>query len=64
MPNFWDAKEVAKEFFNGKQSYWTILQMAKSGELPHIKMGNRYLFDPDTLALWKQQRQELPYWMQ
>jgi len=64
MAHFWDAKEVAAEFFGGKQSYWTILKMAKAGDLPHIKQGKRYLFDPDTLAEWKRQRQELPHWMQ
>lgn len=62
MTTFLDAKEVSRQFFNGKISYWTILKMAKCGDIPCIRSGRRYLFDLASLEQWKKALEEKPYW--
>ncbi len=33
-------------------SYWKILDMAKQGEIPHIRAGSLVLFRQETLDRW------------
>lgn len=47
------AQEVSEYFFSGEVSYWTVLKMAKVGELPHFKVGSRYLFNRASLMNWQ-----------
>lgn len=35
-----------------KKSYWKILEMAKAGEIPHCRIGNRLIFRKSTLDRW------------
>ena len=43
------AKEAARYL---GCSYWKILELAKSGELPHIRLGSRVLFRRQSLDGW------------
>lgn len=33
-------------------SYWNLLQMAKKGLIPHIRIGRRVLFRQESLETW------------
>lgn len=33
-------------------SYWKLLDMAKRGEIPHVRVGKLVLFRRDTLDAW------------
>lgn len=62
MKKILSAKEVSEQFFNGHVSYWKLLQMAKTGEIPAFRAGNRYLFNIDSLDQWiKVQESYLAY---
>ena len=39
-------------------SYWLILELAKKGEVPHIRMGNRVLFRADSLLKWLKEQED------
>lgn len=52
------AKEVSDIFFSGEISYWTVLTMAKSGELPCFKIGAKYLFNQESLANWQLKQEQ------
>ena len=43
------AKDAAKYL---GISYWKILEMAKAGEVPHVRAGRRVLFRRETLDRW------------
>ena len=64
MSRYMSAKEVAQEFFEGRFSYWTVLKRAKSGVLPCIKDGGRYLFLRSALEEWESKALHRPTWMQ
>ncbi|WP_019880178.1 helix-turn-helix domain-containing protein [Succinispira mobilis] len=57
MNKMLSAKEVCQFFFNGHVSYWKLLNMAKSGEIPTIRVGSRYLFNIDSLNEWAKSRE-------
>jgi len=59
---FLTAQEVSDNFFNGSVSYWTVLQWAKSGALPSIRNGKRYIFDLQALEAWTADMAQRPYW--
>ena len=63
MNRYLSAEEVAKEFFEGKLSYWTILKRARAGILPCIKDGGRYLFLRSALEEWEIKAIQRPNWM-
>lgn len=58
MSTTMNPQEVATEFFGGKISYWKVLRLAKSGEIPCIKMGSRYLFNEDSLIEWRRELEQ------
>lgn len=45
-----DAKEAAR--YVGVFSYWTILDLAKQGKVPHIRVGRRVFFRAEALDGW------------
>lgn len=45
-----DAKDAAK--YVGVFSYWTILQLAQQGKVPHIRVGRRVFFRAEALDSW------------
>lgn len=45
-----DAREAAK--YVGVLSYWTLLEMAKQGKVPHIRVGRRVFFRAEALDEW------------
>jgi excisionase family DNA binding protein len=40
-------------------SYWTILEMAKKGQVPHIRVGKRVLFRKNVLDQWMEEQEKL-----
>lgn len=38
-------------------SYWKILEIAKAGEIPHAKIGNRIIFRRETLDNWMEEQE-------
>ena len=52
------AKEVSEIFFSGEVSYWTVLSMAKSGELPCFKIGAKYLSNRESLSNWQLKQEQ------
>lgn len=38
-------------------SYWKLLELAKAGELPHIRVGRRLLFRRESLDRWLEQQE-------
>lgn len=52
MKTILNAREVSTIFFSNNVSYYKVLTMAKSGELPSFKAGNRYLFQINALNDW------------
>ncbi|NLB87850.1 MAG: helix-turn-helix domain-containing protein [Syntrophomonadaceae bacterium] len=44
-----EAKEAADYL---KVSYWTLLDKAKKGAIPHVKVGRRVLFSLEGLSEW------------
>lgn len=46
------AKEASDQYFGGTISYWKLLKMAKTGIIPHIRVGSRFLFRKETLDEW------------
>lgn len=39
-------------------SYWLILELAKQGLIPHIRVGKRVLFRKETLDKWLEDKEE------
>lgn len=39
-------------YLGGKLSYWTLLELAKTGELPHIRIGRRIFFRRQAIDEW------------
>jgi len=39
-------------------SYWTILDLARQGKIPHFRGGNRLLFRLSTLDQWMTEEEE------
>ena len=37
MRSVMTAKQAAAEYFGGSVSYWKLLELAKTGKLPHFK---------------------------
>ena len=61
--DYMTAKEVARKFFDGKLSYWTVLKRARAGILPCIRDGGRYLFKQSILEEWETSALQRPNWM-
>ena len=61
-PNLFTATQVAEVFFSGHVSYWSVLSMARNGELPCIWIGRRPYFFLDSLMEWKEEQENLPSW--
>lgn len=40
-------------------SYWLLLEMAKRGEVPHIRAGRLVLFRKEALDDWMRQQEQL-----
>ncbi len=40
-------------------SYWLLLEMAKRGEVPHIRAGRLVLFRKEALDAWMRQQEKL-----
>jgi len=40
-------------------SYWTILELAKKGLVPHIRVGKRVLFRQSVLDRWMEEQEKL-----
>jgi excisionase family DNA binding protein len=40
-------------------SYWLLLEMAKRGEVPHIRAGRLVLFRKEALDAWMRQQEQL-----
>jgi len=40
-------------------SYWLLLEMAKRGEVPHIRAGKLVLFQKEALDDWMRQQEQL-----
>lgn len=40
-------------------SYWLLLEMAKRGEVPHIRAGKLVLFRKEALDDWMRQQEQL-----
>lgn len=47
-----DAREAAK--YVRVLSYWTLLDLARRGEIPHIRVGKRIFFSIAALNKWVQ----------
>lgn len=52
----WEAKQAAQYI---GCSYWTILEMAKKGQVPHIRVGKRVLFRQTVLDEWMEEQEKL-----
>ena len=48
-------KQVSEVFFHGKLSYSTVLHLAKTGELPFHKIGQKYFTWLKALEEWRDQ---------
>lgn len=54
------AKQAAHEYFGGTVSYWKLLDLAKNGKIPHVRVGERISFRRKTLDDWM--RRVSGYW--
>lgn len=52
MQNVMSPRQAAMEYFNGTVSYWKLLSLAKSGIIPHFKIGGRVFFRKESLDAW------------
>ncbi|MFZ7120722.1 MAG: helix-turn-helix domain-containing protein [Eubacteriaceae bacterium] len=50
-----DGKELA-EYLG--VSYWKVMEMARRGQIPCIKIGDRKLFRKETIDKWMDQQEE------
>lgn len=39
-------------------SYWKLLELAKAGAIPHIRVGNRVLFRQPSIMAWLEAREQ------
>ena len=60
MQTVMTAKQAATEYFNGTISYWKLLELAKSGQIPHVKVGYRIIFRREALDAWMQSLEQNP----
>ena len=44
IPEVMTAREVSELYFGSRMSYWTVLEQAKTGVLPHRRIGGKYFF--------------------
>ncbi|MEN6350515.1 MAG: excisionase family DNA-binding protein [Syntrophomonas sp.] len=49
MKQMWEAKTAATRLCI---SYWTLLKMAKEGQIPHVRIGRRVLFSEEAISAW------------
>lgn len=49
---FMTAQQVAEEFFEGKFNYHGILRLTRTGKLPAVKVGKKYLYRRSDLEEW------------
>lgn len=61
-PKFLRAKEVAKNFFEGKVSYNKVLKLTKEGILPATKIGKIYFYTQEALDDWAERNANTPVW--
>lgn len=61
-PKFLRAKEVAKDFFEGKVSYNKVLRLTKEGVLPATKIGKIYFYTQEALYDWAERNSNTPVW--
>ena len=47
----YDAHEL-EAYLKRKLSYWTILERAKRGEIPHLKIGRKVFFRKESIDAW------------
>lgn len=52
MAEVMGAKEAVKDFFGGAISYTKLLALAKSGQVPSVRVGGRVLFRWSSLEKW------------
>ena len=54
------AREAAAEIFNGKTSYWQLLEMAKRSKIPHFRLSprGRLFFRRSALIQWIAEREK------
>ena len=52
MNTVMNAKQASAQFFGGTVSYWKLLELAKTGQIPHFKVGNRVFFRRESLDDW------------
>ena len=57
MQSVMTAKQAATEYFGGRVSYWKLLELAKTGQLPYFKVGNRVFFRWEALDEWVKQQE-------
>lgn len=50
-----DAKETSRYL---GISYWQLLEMAKKGLVPHVRLGRRVVFRAETLDKWLSSQEE------
>lgn len=51
------AREAASALGICERTLWTL---TKSGQVPHIRVGRRVLYDPDDLRAWVKSRRQTP----
>ena len=57
MQSVMTAKQASTEYFGGSVSYWKLLELAKTGQLPHFKVGSRVFFRWEALDEWVKQQE-------
>ena len=60
MQSVMTAKPAAAEYFNGAISYWKLLELAKTGQIPHVKVGYRVIFRREALDAWMKAQEQTP----
>ncbi|MBQ9764400.1 MAG: helix-turn-helix domain-containing protein [Phascolarctobacterium sp.] len=55
-PVFYNAKEVAEVYFDGKISYRQILAMTRKGTIPGFYEGRCYIYEKTALDQWVKNR--------
>lgn len=48
------ANQASKDLFDGTRSPWSLLQAARKHQIPHIRLGSRVFFNPETIREWVQ----------
>lgn len=55
-----DANEVSLSVFQGKVGAAKILKMAKTNEIPYVKLGGRYYFSLEKLTEYLDEKMTNP----